>query len=179
MISGRVFARQGQSKGAASGGRTATANSVALAFRQEPVFSRSNFCAFRCNPDDSAGYHAWSFPTMRFDALVRNFWLWGGRQAAAMRLQREMPARLPKRADNVLTHCCRTVPVESAARGNSYATLADEQEHLRAANDHLRHAVYLVAVQHGRVERQTIAGVDSTASAGLLSLMNSTFRNFN
>jgi hypothetical protein len=57
-------------------------------------------------------------------------------------------------------------------------TLADEQEHLRSANAHLRNAVYLIAVQHGRVVSQTTAGLNSDASEGLLSLMNATLRNF-
>ncbi|MBB5509049.1 hypothetical protein [Paraburkholderia atlantica] len=54
----------------------------------------------------------------------------------------------------------------------------DEKAHLHSANDHLRNAVYLIAVQQDRVERQTVAGLDTTLSETLLSLMNATLRNF-
>lgn len=57
-------------------------------------------------------------------------------------------------------------------------TLADEEAHLRRANDHLRNALYLISVQQDRVERQRAAGLDTTVSDALLSLMNETLRNF-
>lgn len=57
-------------------------------------------------------------------------------------------------------------------------TFADEEAHLRSANDHLRNAVYLIAVQQDRVERQRAAAQDTASSDALLSLMNETLRNF-
>lgn len=57
-------------------------------------------------------------------------------------------------------------------------TLADEEAHLRRANDHLRAALYLISVQQDRVERQRATGLDTTVSDALLSLMNETLRNF-
>ena len=57
-------------------------------------------------------------------------------------------------------------------------TIADEETHLRSVNDHLRKAVYLIAVQQDRVERQRAAALDTASSSELLSLMNATLRNF-
>lgn len=57
-------------------------------------------------------------------------------------------------------------------------TFVDEEAHLRIANNHLRNAVYLVAVQQDRVERQRAAGLNTVVSDALLSLMNATLRNF-
>lgn len=57
-------------------------------------------------------------------------------------------------------------------------TLADEEAHLRSANEHLRSAVYLISIQQDRVERQRAMGLDTVVSDALLSLMNATLRNF-
>lgn len=57
-------------------------------------------------------------------------------------------------------------------------TLADEEAHLRSANNHLRNAVYLISIQQDRVERLKVAGLDTVLSEALLSLMNATLRNF-
>lgn len=57
-------------------------------------------------------------------------------------------------------------------------TFVDEEAHLRGANDHLRNAVYLIAVQQDRVERQRAAAQDTASSDAHLRLMNATLRNF-
>lgn len=52
-------------------------------------------------------------------------------------------------------------------------TFVDEEAHLRSANDHLRNAVYLIAVQQDRVQRA--AGLNTVVSDALLSLMKRHF----
>ncbi|WP_367032849.1 hypothetical protein R0290_00250 [Burkholderia semiarida] len=57
-------------------------------------------------------------------------------------------------------------------------TLADEEAHLRRANDHLHNALQLISVHQDRVEERRAAGLDTTVSDALLRLMNETLRNF-
>ena len=56
--------------------------------------------------------------------------------------------------------------------------LVDELFHLRAADDHLRTAVYLISAEEALVAKMRAAGLDTRVSEQLLSTMQSILRSF-
>jgi hypothetical protein len=57
-------------------------------------------------------------------------------------------------------------------------TRVDEQSHLRAADDHLRLAVFLLSAQEDRIARERAAGLDTPLSGELLFNMQAILRSF-
>ena len=57
-------------------------------------------------------------------------------------------------------------------------TIVEELSHLRAADDHLRTALYLVSAQEDRLARLRAAGLDIRQSEQLLLVMQAIFRSF-
>jgi hypothetical protein len=54
----------------------------------------------------------------------------------------------------------------------------DERSHLRAADDHLRLAVFLLSAQEDRIARERAAGLDTQLSGELLFIMQAILRSF-
>ncbi|MBB5511001.1 hypothetical protein [Paraburkholderia atlantica] len=57
-------------------------------------------------------------------------------------------------------------------------TLVDELSHLRAADDHLRTAVYLISAQENLLARYRAARLDTRVPEQLLSTMQAILRSF-
>ena len=58
------------------------------------------------------------------------------------------------------------------------AALLDENSHLRAADAHLRTAVYLISAQEDRLARYRAAGLDTELPGELLLTMHAILRTF-